>query len=401
MEKSDCGAVYTLNSTNLIQLNTPLGSVQLRRFPVKERDTLRAWDAADEYLLNELAERGCLQAGSRILLVNDQFGALAVSLSDYQPTSWSDSHLARLALEENCRANELALSAVDFVESTQAPEADKPFDVVLIKVPKTLALLECQLSELRVFCAPRAVIIGGGMVKSIHNSTLKLFEKYVGATTSSLAKKKARLIFSKFDSERVSANALSATAKEATSYLLENTDYTIHNHPNVFSRESLDIGTRFFLSHLPSSADALNIVDLGCGNGVVGLMAAEKNPQAQLIFRDESYLALASAQATFASAFGGLRTAEFEAADCLGPIKPGSIDRVLNNPPFHQQSVVGEVVAWQMFQESYAALVKGGELWVIGNRHLDYQNKLTRLFGHCELIAMNKKFMVLKATKRR
>ena len=393
--------MHSLIDTNLIQLNTSFASVELRRFPVRERDTLRAWDAADEYLLNELAQRGCLQAGSRILIINDQFSALAVSLSEYQPTIWSDSHLACLALEENCRANGLASSSVGFVESTRLPEADKPFDVVLVKVPKTLALLESQLSELRTICAPGAVIIGGGMVKGIHNSTLKLFEKYIGVTTTSLAKKKARLIFSKFDSERVSANTLPEKVKEATSYLLENTNFTIHNHPNVFSRESLDIGTRFFLSHLPSSEGAFNIVDLGCGNGVVGLMAAEKNPQARLIFRDESYLALASAKATFNSAFGDTRAAEFTAADCLGPIESGSIDLVLNNPPFHQQSVVGEIVAWQMFQESYAALVKGGELWVVGNRHLDYQNKLTRLFGHCELIAMNKKFMVLKATKRR
>jgi len=386
---------------SLVQLNTRLGSSELRRFPLRDKETLRAWDAADEYLLNELAERECLQADSSILLINDQFGALAVSLSAYQPTTWTDSHLARLALETNCQANGLRENSVACVESTRIPDAEKPFDVVLIKVPKTLALLEYQLSALREVCAPGAVIIGGGMVKSIHTSTLKLFEKYVGTTTSSLAKKKARLIYPQLVPGVQSPATLPNKVKEATSYLLEKTEFTIYNHPNVFSRESLDIGTRFFLEHLPSSREPLNIVDLGCGNGVVGLIAAVKNPQASLIFKDESYLALASAKDTFASAFGDSRRAEFEAADCLGSIKPNSVDLVLNNPPFHQQNVVGEMVAWQMFQESYAALVKGGELWVIGNRHLDYQKKLTRLFGHCELVAMNKKFMVLKASKRR
>jgi len=405
-----------VTDVSLVQFNTRLGSAELRRFPLKEKDTLRAWDAADEYLLNDLAERNCLHADSSILLINDQFGALAVSLSAYRPTVWTDSHLARLALEANCQANGLLENSVACVESTQVPEAKKPFDLVLIKVPKTLALLEYQLSALREICAPGAVIMGGGMVKAIHTSTLKLFEKYVGVTKSSLAKKKARLIFPQFEPEvlsppilspptlsppTLSPELLSNRVKKATSYLLENTEFTIHNHPNVFSRESLDIGTRFFLEHLPSSREAISIVDLGCGNGVVGLIAAVKNPQARLFFKDESYLALASARDTFTSAFGDSRSAEFEAADCLGSITPGSVDLVLNNPPFHQQNVVGEMVAWQMFQESFAALIKGGQLWVIGNRHLDYQNKLTRLFGHCELIAMNKKFMVLKATKRR
>jgi len=386
---------------SLVQLNTRVSSAELRRFPLRDKEKLRAWDAADEYLLNELAERECLQADSSILLINDQFGALAVSLSAYQPTTWTDSHLARLALETNCQANGLRENSVACIESTRIPDAEKPFDVVLIKVPKTLALLEYQLSALREICAPGALIIGGGMVKSIHTSTLKLFEKYVGTTTSSLAKKKARLIYPHLDPVDQSPATLPNRVKEATSYLLEKTEFTIYNHPNVFSRESLDIGTRFFLEHLPSSQEPLNIVDLGCGNGVVGLIAAVKNPRASLMFKDESYLALASARDTFTSAFGDSRRAEFEAADCLGSIKPNSVDLVLNNPPFHQQNVVGEMVAWQMFQESYAALVKGGELWVIGNRHLDYQKKLTRLFGHCELVAMNKKFMVLKASKRR
>ena len=31
------------------------------------------------------------------------------------------------------------------------------------------------------------------------------------------------------------------------------------------------------------------MVDLGCGNGVLGLMALEYNPEAELLFLDESY----------------------------------------------------------------------------------------------------------------
>jgi 16S rRNA G1207 methylase RsmC len=110
---------------------------------------------------------------------------------------------------------------VDWVESTQVPEANAPFDLVLIKVPKTLALLEYQLSVLREICAPETVFIGGGMVKTIHTSTLKLFEKYLGATTSSRAVKKARLIFSQLDAVSVSSTVLPDKVKKATSYTLE------------------------------------------------------------------------------------------------------------------------------------------------------------------------------------
>jgi 23S rRNA (guanine1835-N2)-methyltransferase len=42
-----------------------------------------------------------------------------------------------------------------------------------------------------------------------------------------------------------------------------------------------------------------------------------------------------------------------------------------------------------------------GELWVVGNRHLDYHIKLKRWFKRVELAASNTKFVVLKATSPR
>jgi 16S rRNA (guanine1207-N2)-methyltransferase len=52
-----------------------------------------------------------------------------------------------------------------------------------------------------------------------------------------------------------------------------------------------------------------------------------------------------------------------------------------------------------MFVESRDALRPGGELWVVGNRHLGYWDKLNRLFGGCETVASNAKFVVLRAGK--
>ena len=40
-----------------------------------------------------------------------------------------------------------------------------------------------------------------------------------------------------------------------------------------------------------------------------------------------------------------------------------------------------------MFRESKQVLRRGGELWVIGNRHLGYHIQLKKLFGNCEVVA--------------
>ena len=165
----------------------------------------------------------------------------------------------------------------------------------------------------------------------------------------------------------------------------------------------MDIGTRLFLRHLPRRApgDAARIVDLGCGNGVVGLAAALANPGAALTFVDESYQALASARATFGAAFPpGTREAEFRAADGMAGFEPGSVDLVRNNPPFHSHQATTDATAWRMFTGSRRALRRGGELWVVGNRHLGYHVKLKRLFGNCEVVASNSKFVVLRAVRR-
>ncbi|MBT4501606.1 MAG: methyltransferase [Gemmatimonadetes bacterium] len=374
------------------KLTLPQGAFQLARYPRRKKETLRAWDAADEYLLQHLHENRLPDARASVWILNDSFGALSLALANHRPSMSSDSYLAHRGTLENLQNNNLSATDVRLSSSLQSPKGS--FDLVLVKIPRNLALLEDQLHRIRPYLHSATRVIGAGMVKAIHTSTLDLWDRLIGPTRTSLAKKKARLIFSQPDVEK----KIDASPYPGQ-YTLEGTAYRITNHANVFSRERLDIGTRFFLDQIPRSANFQNIVDLGCGNGVVGLVAAERNPEAELIFVDESFMAIASAEINFHDAFGDRRKAQFQVTDCLSGIPANSADLVLNNPPFHQQGAVGDATAWQMFGESRDVLVQGGELWIVGNRHLAYHAKLKRLFGNCRVIASNRKFVVLKATK--
>lgn len=373
------------------RLTIPQGTFPLQRYPRQSRDPLRAWDAADEYLLQHLFGEG-LPGPGPLLIANDAFGALSVPLSSHRPWMLSDSFLAHRGTEANLADCGLSLESVRLLTSLQGPEG--VCDLVLIKIPKSLALLEDQLFRLRPHLHPGSRIIGAGMGKAIHTSTLALFERILGPTTTSLARKKARLIFCSPDP------ALDpGTSPYPLIFRLEETGDLITNYAAVFSRERLDIGTRFFLEHLPASNAEQTIVDLGCGNGVLGVTAARRNPRARLVFTDESFMAVASAEESFRAAFGE-RQAQFRVTDALAGIPRGSADLILNNPPFHQENVVGDQIAWRMFREAKEVLREGGELRVIGNRHLGYHVKLKRLFGNCETIAGNAKFVILKAVRR-
>ncbi|MCW8906559.1 MAG: methyltransferase [Sedimenticola sp.] len=366
----------------------PFGNFQLRRFPLRRRETLRAWDAADEYLLSELANG----VSGRVLILNDRFGALSCALAGHRPVMQSDSYLSTWSSRENLVANGIDPHSVSLVDSLTPHQSD--YDLVLVRVTKTLALLEDELIRLRPHLKPETRVIGAGMVKQIHRSTLELFEKIIGPTHTSLARKKARLIHATPDLSRPVP-----VSPYPVRYRLEGDDLELVNHANVFSRDRLDIGTRLFIQHIPTDPALRDIVDLGCGNGVVGTLAARANPGASIHFLDESVMALASARATYRGA-GLANPASFTLGDALGGLEQGSADLILCNPPFHQGQVVGDEIAWRMFSQSRRALRPGGELRIVGNRHLNYHVKLKRLFGNVKQVAANRKFVVLSAWRR-
>lgn len=371
-------------------LDSPFAQLDLIRQPEQHNDPLQAFDAADEYLLNYLAEQS-LNSATRVLVLNDSFGALAASLEgQVQVTSSGDSFLAALGLEKNLVRNAKAFDAVAFVPASHV--ATGPFDRVLIRVPKTLALLEEQLIRLQGQLAPGAEVIAGAMIKHLPRAAGELLERYIGPMHASLAVKKARLLIATVDARPT------AVSPYPTRYTLDAPAIELLNHANVFCREGLDIGTRAFLPHLPNNLGSARVADLGCGNGVLAIASALQNPDAQYTLVDESYMAVQSAAENWQAALGA-RAVTLRADDGLVGQAPQSLDVVLCNPPFHQQQVVGDFLAWRMFQQARDALVVGGALYIVGNRHLGYHSKLAKLFRGVEQVAATPKFVILKARK--
>jgi len=371
-------------------LTTPFAQLDLIRQPEQPNEPLQAFDAADEYLLGYLADQQPA-ASTRVLVLNDSFGALAASLAGrVELVSSGDSFLGRLALAKNLMRNHLPFDAVDFLPASEQWQGT--FDRVLVRVPKTLALLEEQLIRLRGHLAPGAQVVAGAMIKHLPRSAGELIEEYIGPMQASLAVKKARLLV---------AEAVDMPAVESpypSRYRLDEPPIELLNHANVFCREGLDIGTRAFLAHLPRNLGRARVADLGCGNGVLAIVSALANPEAHYTLVDESYMAVQSASENWRAALGH-RDFTAIADDGLAGQPAQSLDVVLCNPPFHQQQVVGDFLAWRMFQQAREALVVGGALYIVGNRHLGYHSKLARLFRGVEQVAATPKFVVLRARK--
>jgi 23S rRNA (guanine1835-N2)-methyltransferase len=347
----------------------------LKRYPIRKNELLQAWDSADELMLQFIQERSL--EGKRILIINDQFGALSSQLLKFDITSYTDSYVSFKAIQINSQDKVKPLHKLESLEGF--------FDYVLIQIPKNLSFFEDILCHLTHHLRKDSLLICGSMVKHLGSGSFDLLQKYIGKTTTSLAQKKARLIFAQFEKEKVSS-------PYPLKVRLDGFDKEFINHSNLFSREKLDIGSRFLLENMPRG-DYSSILDLGCANGVIGIKAKLVFPKAQIIFSDESAMALESAKINYQNYFND--EAQFHWTNCFEEGEKDSLDLVLCNPPFHQSNTIGDFIAWQMFTDAKIVLRRGGVLRVIGNSHLAYQVKLKKIFGNSQIIATNKKFMII------
>jgi len=377
-------------------LNAP-SHFELQRYPRSHDPSLRAWSAADEYLVQYISEMPQPYPPGKWLLVNDQFGALACCFESYAPDLLTDSYLSKTAIKANLQHNcgthhrvNLLETSLNHAKQLAFAEASTAYDVVVMRIPKHLSLLEYQLQQLQRHLVPNATIIAGGMTKEIHHSTLQLFEQYLGPTKTSLAVKKARLVLSNYQV----APKMSPLVKTfcLTNPLQPQLTLSVSGLPGVFSREKLDIGTQVLLGHLPQPLAGERIIDLGCGTGVIGALLAQANPNCQVYLTDESALAIASTKMTFDQ--NQLSNAHFLQTDCLQGLPHRDFQKIFCNPPFHQQNVQTLSIATTMFQQAAQCLTTDGEFYVVANRHLNYAGILHRYFDQVRSISADPKFTV-------
>jgi 23S rRNA (guanine1835-N2)-methyltransferase len=353
----------------------------LKRYPVVKNDPLKAWNSADELILEALVDYNL--KSMRILVVNDSFGAISCNLSEYDLNVYVDSFISSTAIISN--------SNNSIIPIINLKDLDGIYDLVLIQTPKNLSFFEDILCHLSNHLNRNSKIICTAMIKHLAKNSFDLLQKYIGVTSTSLAKKKARLIFANFEKDAVNSSY-------PKNIQIDGFEKKFENHSNVFSRDKLDIGTRFFLDNIPTG-NYKTILDLGCANGIVGIKAKLNNPNSKIIFNDESMMAILSAKANFKKFFQD-ELASFFFSNCYENQAESSIDLVLCNPPFHQIHTIGDFIALSMFKNAKKVLKPGGELVVIGNSHLAYQVKLKKIFGNSNIITSNKKFMIIKSYKK-
>jgi len=176
--------------------------------------------------------------------------------------------------------------------------------------------------------------------------------------------------------------------KHASSFTLKNNSYM--TLPGVFNHGSLDTGTAVLLEHVPAPAHG-RLLDLGCGSGVIGLSMKATSPELDVTLADVDAFAIRSAQ------LNSMRlslAAEIVASDGLQNIS-GQFDYIFTNPPFHQGKDTDYRFAQQLFTDSCKHLKADGQLWLVANRHLAYEEWARESFAQVEVMAQEQGFKLI------
>jgi len=194
-----------------------------------------------------------------------------------------------------------------------------------------------------------------------------------------------------------SAKPRSASDRRVFETTLRGVRLRLTSDAGVFSRDGVDYGSRVLIEHMEFPANA-KVLDIGCGYGPIGLVAARLAPQGhvKLIDINERAVELAKVNAEA----NGINNVSFARSDLYEAVANESFDVILTNPPIR----AGKAVVHLVFSEAFERLNAGGRLWVVIQNKQGAPSaraKLEEIFGEEEVseVAKDKGFRIYRATR--
>lgn len=152
----------------------------------------------------------------------------------------------------------------------------------------------------------------------------------------------------------------------------------------TFSSEDLDEGSRALLDVMVPPEPCQAILDLGCGWGGMGILAARKSGAKKLTMIDANARAVEMARRN--AQRHGLEEAQVRLEADVESIQAGGenglYDAVVSNPPYATEFRVTDLfiaMAWR-------ALRPGGKVWLVGKNNEHMTRRTEEVFGNVEVL---------------
>lgn len=155
---------------------------------------------------------------------------------------------------------------------------------------------------------------------------------------------------------------------------LKGVDLALLTSPEVFSPRGVDRGTLALLSQVEFSPGD-RVLDLGCGYGVVGLLAAKLLGPENVVLTDVDARAVALAKEN--ASLNGLPGLDVRLGDGFAAVPERDFTLILSNPPYHADFAVPKAFITQGARH----LAPGGRLYMVTKRREWYKRKFIAVFG--------------------
>lgn len=346
----------------------------------------------DAILLREVA--AATTGGERIVVLDDKTGALVAGLAPATaPGGRVQVHCDLLSDEQ--RVRQVTSDGTDVAAVWHdAPSAAllSGATLVVLRLPHSLAALDELAEAVSTYAHPDVRLMAGGRVKHMSHGMNRVLLRHFATVSASLGQQKSRVLSA---STPRSAHQVSYPRAQHDDEL----DLTVWAHGAAFAGSGVDAGTRLLASAIASIPSGVrDVVDLGCGTGVLATVLARQHPAVSVSAIDESAAACRSATAT-AAGNGCADRVKVRRGNALEAVAASSVDAVVCNPPFHQGAARDSDAARRMLTQSGRVLRPGGELWTVFNSHLPYLSWLRRAVGSTHVVTQNPRFTVTRSRK--
>ena len=173
-----------------------------------------------------------------------------------------------------------------------------------------------------------------------------------------------------------------------------NIHFTTDN--GVFSKNTVDFGTRVLLETIDANLDLDNkkILDMGCGYGPIGLSIAKAYPNSQVDMVDVNELALELAKKNAAN--NNINNVKIFKSSQYEDINETDYDLIITNPPIRAgKYVVHVILAW-----SKQHLNLGGSIVAVIQKKQGAPSaikKLNEVFENCQTLNKKKGYFILQS----
>lgn len=177
---------------------------------------------------------------------------------------------------------------------------------------------------------------------------------------------------------------------------IANENLKFYTDNGVFSKESVDFGTKIMLESFTTNKENAKVADIGCGYGVISIFLAKKYPTYKFTMVDVNnrVLELSKKNIELNKIENEVEVLESSSFDNV----VGTFDIVLTNPPIR----AGKKIVHKIMTDSYEHLNAQGELWVVIQKKqgmASCKKLLEDTFSMVEVVTKNKGYYILKAVK--